>query len=501
MARQLIAWRFVGTVLVLGIDLGTASVKVGAVNEDGLLQACEARPYPVRHPTPLAAESSPTEWRDAVVAGVREVIRHVPPAHVEGIGLSGQMHGVVLADAHCAPLRPAIVWADQRSRSELGIFRGLDRDLRSRLANPIVDGMAGVILRWVSAHEPQTWFRTRWALQPKDWLRAWLTGVVATEPSDASATLLWDLPGERWFTEVLDAVDLPSAVLPPVVASTDVVGALRPDVAADLGLRPGTPVVAGAADTAAALEGTALPPGAVQLSLGSGAQVVALTDALPPLFANARPPAGSRRLTHTYRTAQPSGWYAMAAVRNAGLALEWVRSLFAIDWATFSGEAFTVPSGAGGVRFVPHLTAERIPPAFPDIDVEGSGGGAWLGVSSDHRRAHLLRAALEGVAFAVADAVDALRARGHEASGVRLLGGGSTDMRWRQLLADVVSRPLVAVETPQASVLGAARLAAASLGHTLPAPADTLRVVAEPGSDAARYQQLRIYRSVGSGKG
>jgi xylulokinase len=310
-------------------------------------------------------------------------------------------------------------------------------------------------------------------LQPKDWLRLRMTGEAATEPSDASATLLYDLPADDWSYAVVEELGLRTELLAPLVPSARVAGMLEGEAAGDLGLREGLPVAAGAADTAAAMFGTGLlRPGPVQLTVGTGGQVVAPKRVPEP------DPHGR---THLYRAALPGLWYSMAAIQNAGLALEWVRKVLGVSWKDVYEEAFAVPPGSGGVTFLPYLSGERTPRFDP------GARGAWTGLGLDHTRGHLLRAALEGVAFALREALEALEDLGTSAPELRIAGGGTgggSGGPWRQLLADVLGRPLWVLPeeiSSVASARGAAFLAGLASG-IYPSPEDTLPLTPEPES-------------------
>jgi xylulokinase len=429
---------------LLGVDLGTSGVKAILLGVDGRFLGEAAAGYPVDSPHPGWAETDPPAWWRAVVTAVRAARDQAAGAQVAAVGLDGQMHGLVLTDAAGQPLRPAILWADARAVEETAAWRGLPEPRRAALANPIVPGMAGPLLRWALRHEPQTYRRARWALQPKDWIRHQLTGAAATDPSDASATLLWDLPADRWAVDVAAAVGLEPELLPPVVASGDPAGGLRPDAAKALGLPAGIPVAAGAADTAAGLLATGLSdPAEVQLSVGTGGQIVRPVP---------RPAPASSPRTHLYRAAAPDRWYAMAAVQNAGLALDWVRRTLRASWSELYGAARTGPPGAEGVTFVPYLSGERTPVLRPDAR------GAWVGLGLAADRTALLQAAVEGVAFALRHALEALP--GNRPDRLRLAGGGSLDPRFRRLLADVLQVELRPIEVRSPSAIGAALLAA-----------------------------------------
>lgn len=465
--------------MLLGIDLGTSSVKALLLTREGVVVGEASAAYTVAAPHPGWAETDPAAWWAATAEAVRGLVeRH--QAVVEGIGLSGQMHGVVLTGADGAPLRPAVLWADGRARTELGAYDHLPTAVRRRLGNPPASGMMGPTLAWLRVHEQATYAAARWALQPKDWLRLHLTGVAAAEPSDASATLLYDVEADGWAADVAVALGLRDELLAPLVPSASVAGTLTAAASRQLGLREGIPVAAGAADAAAAALGSALTsPGPVQLTVGSGAQLVTLVD-------EARVDATGR--THLFRTAQARGYYAMAAMQNAGLALEWALRVLGVSWAEAYHEAFTVQAGAEGVSFLPYVTGERTPYFDPDA------AGTWSGLKLAHGRRHLLRAAFEGVAFSLRLGLDVLRDLGHDPERLRLAGGGSLRAEWRQLLAEVLNKPLVAAQVPSASARGAALLAGLALGvfddersarSGLPAP----RVVATPSAPVAALDE------------
>jgi len=438
--------------VLLGLDLGTSSVKALLMAEDGDTIGEGSASYPVRSPRPGWAESSPEDWWNAVVEATQAAVGP-HGSEVGAIGLSGQMHGVVLADDRGHPLRPAILWADTRSAEQLATYRGLDEDARERLANPPAVGMAGPTLLWLRDHEPETYASARWALQPKDWLRLRLTGEAAAEPSDASATLLYDLLSDDWDYTVVEALDLRAGLLAPLVASAEVAGTLTREAAKFLGLRAELPVAAGAADTAAAmLGGGLLRSGLVQLTVGTGGQIVAPKSAPEP---------DPHRRTHLYRAATPDLWYSMAAIQNAGLALEWARNTLGASWHDVYEEAFALSPGAGGVVFLPYLSGERTP------RFDADARGAWVGLGLEHGRGHLLRAALEGVAFALLEGLEALEEAGTTIPELRLAGGGTAEEPWQQLLADVLGRPLRVLPggvAAVASARGAALLAGAAAG-------------------------------------
>ena len=469
--------------MLLGIDLGTSSVKVLLLDLDGIVVGEASHDYPVLAPRPGWSETEPEAWWTAVTTAVHQAVG-VRRAEVAAVGLSGQMHGVVLADAQGQALRPAVLWADARASRELERYHALAEVQHQALANPITVGMAGPSLLWLRDHEAETYQRARWALQPKDWLRLRLTGVAASDPSDASATLLYDVADDGWAHGVIESLGLRHDLLPPVLPSAQVAGTLCAAAASALGLAEGVPVATGASDVAAAALGSGLDlDGDAQLTVGSGAQLVRIT-AVP----KAAPAFG----LHLYRAAQPRTFYTMAAMQNAGLALEWVLAVLGLGWDDAYALAPSVAPGCDELTFLPYLVGERTPHLDPHA------AGAWIGLRRHHTRAHLLRAALEGVAFSVRDGLEALRQAGVQPATLRLAGGGSQHRFWRQLLADTLHEPLQVSNVANASARGAALLAALSIGTSLPAlPAVALgeRLLPNP-LDERLEQAYRRFRGL-----
>jgi xylulokinase len=471
----------------LGIDLGTGSTKAALAGPDGQVIAERGAAHPAEPEVDVSA------WWASVVSAVRAVVAEAD-VEVAGVGLSGQMHGVVLLDRRLQPLAPALTWADARSPETVADVSELARPYLSDLANPVVAGMAAVSLRWLRRRRPDLLDAARYVVQPKDWLGARLTGVAATDPTDASATLLWDLPAGRWHTALLDALQLDPAMCVPVLPSDAIRGPLLGPAAGELGLPADLPVTVGRGDTPAALigSGVAAWPEYAQLSVGTGGQICRIV---------ARPMADPTRRTHLYCGPGAGQWYAMAATLSAGLALEWVRGVLGVSWRQFYAEAFSRLPGAGRVVFHPYLAGERT----PHMDTELAA--AWSGLRLQHQRADLLRAALEGSAFALRDAWDALVDAGNGAAGFVLAGGGTADARWRQLLSDVLQRRLLATPAGGGSARGAALSAAVAAGWfdgiaTASATAGEPRTVTEPAAFAPYEDALHRFRvSRGHGSG
>jgi xylulokinase len=448
-------------VCTLGLDLGTSSAKAIVTDTRGRVLAQASAGYAVVSAKAGYAESDPDDWWSAVRACACEAVQATVRAggtRPSAIGLSGQMHGLVLTSADGEALRPALLWADSRATGALAPYRRLEPAALARLANPLAPGMTGPLLMWVAEHEPGTYRDARWALAPKDWLRARLTSEIHAEPSDASASLLYDVPGDRWDLEVVGALGLDAGLLAPVLPSAGALaGHLTAAAAAELGLPPGIPVAAGAGDAAAAALGSGIGLGDVQLTVGTGAQVLRLLAA---------PASRADAGVNLYRSATPDGWYQMGATLSAGLSLNWVREVTNASWA----EVYASAGRPGRPRdpiFVPHLSGERTPYCDPALR------GSWTALSLADDRTSLLRSALEGTAFAIRDALDALlggdRLGGALSGGqgparLRLAGGGTLAAGWRQLLADVLGLPLYAVDVPAASGRGAALLGAHAAG-------------------------------------
>jgi len=468
---------------VLGLDLGTSSAKAVVIDTEGGMLAQAVAGYPVTSSRAGYAESDPDDWWRAVTACAREAV-HAAGARPVAIGLSGQMHGLVLTSADGTAVRPALLWPDSRAVGALEAYRQLCSAARARLANPLTPGMTGPLLLWIAEHEPGSYAAARWALQPKDWLRARLTAEFHAEPSDASGTLLYDVPGDRWDLATVGALGLDARLLAPLLPSSGApAGRLTPAAGAELGLPAGIPVAAGAADTAAALLGSGvIGSDDIQLTVGTGAQVIR-----PVAQPVRRVEAG----VNLYRSATPGDWYQMGATLSGGLSLNWVRETMNASWDELYASAGH-PGRADDPLFAPHLSGERTPYTDPALR------GSWTGLALADDRTSLLRSALEGTAFAIRDALDALLA-GDRPTRLRLAGGGTLAPAWRQLLADVLAVPLYAVDVPAASGRGAALLGAHAAGLLSVADiqgplAPSARLVAEPNPAATALHAERHAR-------
>jgi xylulokinase len=442
----------------LGIDVGTSGLKVAALAASGRLLASSEESYAVSTPQPGWVESDPATWLRAVAAATARIGDVLADVDVAAIGCAGQMHGAVLCDDAGEAMAPAILWPDRRAESVLPRWRELTSLQRASLANPLVPGMTGPMLAWLVEHRPELADRASVALHAKDVVREHLTdrrdaavaGVPVTDRSDASATLLWDVGAERWADDVCADVGVPGDLLPEVVSSSTVVG--RSDWLDRVvpGASTDVPVVAGAADTPAAM--IALGSTGLHVNLGTGAQVLVHAE-------SARRP-GADASTHLYADAGEH-WYVMAAVQNAGLAVEHAAGILGLTWEGLVGAASRSRAGAGGASFLPFLSGERGGLA------SASSRGGWVGLGAGTTRDDVARAVFEGVTFAVRRSVELMGDVAAGAPEVTLTGGGGRDPWVRQLLSDVLSRPVRFADVRSASAIGAAVLAARGTGAVL----------------------------------
>jgi xylulokinase len=441
------------TDVVLGIDVGTQSSKCVVLDANGELRGVGQEGYDFLTPRAHWVEQDPNAWWTATVSAVRQAMRQadITAARVCGIGLTGQMHGVVLLGHNLEPLRPAIIWMDRRSAN-------LCETIRARVpaqvvlevaGNRLSPGFAGASLAWLREVEPSTLDHTRAVIQPKDYLVLRLTGEVSSEPSDASATWLYDIAQRRWSDTLARACGVSLEILPPVHDSASIVGKLRSEPAFELGLRPDIPVVAGASDQAALLMGSGVvEPGRGSITLATGGQMTIVFN---------RPMIDPGLRLNTFCHAIPNRWYTMGAILNGGIALRWWRNVVSTDhtraYPDLLAEAAQVPAGSEGLIFLPYLEGERTPHMDPNAT------GAFIGLTMRHSQAHMTRAVLEGVAFAFRDCLLALQNAGPVPDHFLIGGGGSQGALWRQILASVLGVSLQTVEGKEHTAIGAAMLA------------------------------------------
>ncbi|MGQ9457157.1 MAG: xylulokinase [Anaerolineae bacterium] len=451
---------------LLGIDVGTTGAKAVLVAEDGRVLAVATHEYPMSTPRPLWVEQDPGDWWTATVRSIRQVLAEakVRPDNVAGVGLTGQMHGLVLLDRGGRVLRPCILWNDQRTGLQCeAITREVGAETVLRLTgNPILPGFTAPKLRWVREHEPETFAQVAKVLLPKDYVRYRLTGAFFTEVSDASGTSLFHVEQRRWSEEMLTALGIPRTWLPEVTESPVASARVSQDAARATGLVAGTPVVGGAGDQAAQAVGTGIVhEGLASVTLGTSGVVFASSDEYRV------EPQG--RL-HAFCHAVPGKWHLMGVMLSAGGSLRWYRDALGEPecqraretgqdpYDVLLADAEQVPAGCEGLLFLPYLSGERTP--YPDPLARG----VFFGLTLRHRKPHLTRAVLEGVAFGLRDSLDLVRSLGLPILEVRVSGGGARSRLWRQILADVFGVEITTVNVTEGAAYGAALLAGAGVG-------------------------------------
>jgi xylulokinase len=428
--------------VLLGIDVGTTATKGIAITPDGTVLAREEAEYPLSTPRPGWSEQDPEDWwRATETVLARLTAAAGDPA---GIGLSGQMHGLVALDANNDVLRPAILWNDQRTQAECDEIEstiGLER-LIALTGNRALTGFTAPKLLWLRHHEPDIYARITKIALPKDYVRLRLTGEHATDASDASGTVLLDVAKRRWSDEVLDALEINPAWLPPVLESPEVSGTTA----------GGVPVAAGAGDQAAGALGVGVDrPGPLSIALGTSGVVFAALEH----FA-----ADPQARVHAFCHAVPQAWHAMGVMLSAAGSLTWLRN--ATDpqssFDTLLEEAQQWPPGAEGLIFLPYLAGERTPHADPDARA------AFAGLSIRHDRGALTRAVLEGVAFGLRDSLDLIAGLGERPQQGRISGGGARSDLWTQIVASTLELPLERVAVDEGAAFGAAILGGVAAG-------------------------------------
>lgn len=439
---------------LLGIDLGTSSVKAALFEAQSLRVVATAdREYGVDQPQPGYAEQDPEAWWQGVVQATCEVMAGRDPGSVQGLGIAGQMHGLVCLGADLQPLRPAIIWADGRGQEAVGELAGFRKSVTAILPGPPAAGFAATSARWLSRHQPAMLERTKVVLCPKDTVRLRLTGEVATDPSDAAGMWLMDVAAGRWAADVVSFCGLRMEQMARIRQPTEVCGGLRKGAAHVLGLAAGIPVVVGCADLPAqALGHGVIDPGAVLVTVGTGGQVISPLDSVIPYLSDS---------LYVFQHALPQRWYTQAAILSGGLALRWLRDLLGLAarpdaYTHLSALAARVPAGAEGLIFLPYLAGERTP------HMDAQAAGVFFGLRLHHEAGHLARAVMEGVGMALKECLELV---GVEAAAATLSGGVTQSAIWPQILADVWGRPIQVASTdvPRAC-LGAAVLAAVGAG-------------------------------------
>ncbi len=457
---------------LLGIDIGTSGTKTLICDPDGNVLATAMAEHPISSPRPGWSEQNPTDWWKATVTATRAVIkkaRHrgkpIKGAQIAAVGLSGQMHGSVFLADGTKPLRPALLWNDQRTArqcDEIESMAGGRRKLIDMVANPALTGFTAPKILWVRENEPKVFDKTKHILLPKDYIRLCLTGEYATEVSDASGTLLLDVKARAWHEGLLSRLGIDKALLPPCYESYQVSGVIHDKAARELGLSPGTPVVGGAGDQAAGAVGNGIvTTGVVSATLGTSGVVFAHAD---------QPQLDPEGRVHTMCHAVPGKWCVFGCMLSAGGSFQWLRNHLGQAEIAAARKARKDPyelliaaaqrahAGAEGLFFLPYLTGERCPHPDP------LARGAWIGLTARTTRDMLLRSTLEGITFGMRDALEIMRQMKIAPTQIRASGGGARSDFWRQLQADIYKAPIVLTNATEGPAYGVALLAGVGTG-------------------------------------
>ena len=477
----------------MGIDVGTGGTRALLVDQQGRVRASHTAAHDeMTMLQPLWAEQRPENWWEAAQTAITGALGEagIGGSEVRGIGLSGQMHGLVILDPDNQVIRPALIWCDQRSQAQVDFVNrkvGVERVL-AYTANPVLTGFTLPKLLWVRDHEPQNFDRVRKMLLPKDYLRFQLTGEYASEVSDASGTSLFDVVNRRWSHEMVDELGLDRGILPKVYESSEVSGVISREAADATGLAPGTPVVGGGGDQAASAVGNGIvEPGLVSCTLGTSGVVFAHMEKVE-----------YDRLgrVHTFCHAVPGKWHVMGVTQGAGLSLQWFRNNLApgVAYDDLMTEAATAPAGSHGAFWLPYLMGERT----PHLDALARGG--WIGLTAKHNRADLIRSIVEGVSYSQKDCLVIVEELGAEARSVRTSGGGAKSPFWRQTLADILGKTVVTLASQEGSAYGAALLAMAGTGAYGSVPEACGAVIREVDKveprDSGYASRYRTYRDL-----
>lgn len=480
---------------VLGLDISTTGAKALIVDEGGKVLASHTTPQPISQPKPLWSEQNPSDWWDGIAASIRAALKeaNLRGEDIAAVGLTGQMHGLVLLGDAGNVLRPSILWNDQRTQAQCDYMTrkiGFKR-LIELTGNRALTGFTAPKILWVRDHEPDVYAKAKHVLLPKDYIRLKLTGDYAMDMADGAGTSLMNVARRQWSTEVLDALEIPADWMPPLHEGPAVTGHVSSAGAAETGLKEGTPVIGGGGDQAAGAVGVgAVKPGIVSLVLGTSGVVFASLDKY------AYEPEG--RL-HAFCHSVPGMWHFMGVMLSAAGSLQWYHDTLAPDtpFDALLAPAASIPPGSDGLLFLPYLTGERTPHPDP------LARGAFVGLTSRHTQAHLTRAVLEGVAFGLKDSFELIAQAGiPDNIEVRVSGGGAKSPVWRQILADVLGAPLVSTSTTEGAAYGAALLAAVGAGmfpNVQTACEATIATsdATAPGAVSSDYEKpYRLYRSL-----
>lgn len=472
----------------LGIDISTTGSKALLIDRQGIVLGSASSPHTLSTPKPLWSEQDPDEWWQAVIKSIQTVLTdtQTDARDIAAIGLTGQMHGLVLLDGEGKVLRPAILWNDQRTQEQCDeIHQRIGKERFIQITgNVALPGFTAPKILWVAQHEPETYAKAQHVLLPKDYIRFKLTGQYAMDKADGSGTVLFDIKARDWSQELLDELRIPRSWMPQTFEGPQITGHVTDTAATLTGLVAGTPVSAGGGDQAAQAVGVgAVEPGIIGLTVGTSGVVFATT---PSALIE---PEG--RL-HAFCHAVPDRWHFMGVMLSAAGSLQWYRDTLApgIGFDELLEGAATVPAGSEGLLYLPYLSGERTP--YPDPLARG----AFIGLTLRHTRDHMTRAVLEGVAFGLKDCFNLILNAGlDKITQVRASGGGTKGALWRQILADVLESDLVMVNTSEGAAFGAALLAGVGVGaweDVVSACRQTIKIIGKTEPNPVNYPSYRL---------
>ena len=440
-------------IYLMGIDIGTTGVKTLVLDEKGKVITSITEEYPLYTPKPNWAEQKPDHWWKATVQTIKKTLRKVKPAKIAAIGLSGQMHGSVFLDKDYKVLRPCILWCDQRTAKECYQITKIigEEKLIKLTCNPALTGFTAGKILWVRNNEPEVYEKIHKILLPKDYIRFCLTGQFATEVSDASGTLLFNVRNRKWSDEILNELSISKELLPECFESTIISGKISGSASKRTGLLEGTPVVGGGGDQAAQAVGSGIvKPGIISTTIGTSGVVFAFAEEVKT------DPHGR---VHTFCHAVPGKWHVMGVMLQAGGSLRWFRDNFypGESYDVLMKKAEKIPPGSEGLIFLPYLTGERTPHADP------YARGVFFGLTLRHTKTHMLRAVLEGVSYGMRDSLEIIKGMRINVNQIRTSGGGAKSKSWRQIQTDINGVKTLTINATEGAAYGAAILAGAGI--------------------------------------
>ncbi len=470
---------------VVGIDLGTSSVKTLLVDQTGKVCGEISRSYPLIQSHPGYSEQNPEEWVTQTIAALGELLEvtKIDSAAVKGISFSGQMHGLVLLDKEMRVLRNAILWNDTRTTKQC---REIENVLGPKLLqisrNAALEGFTLPKLLWVKEHEQELFERSHVFLLPKDYLRYRLTGAIHMDVSDAAGTLLLDVGGKTWSTTVCEAFAIDPGLCPPLAESFEFVGTLLPEVAAETGLSEQTKVFAGGADNACGALGAGIvSAGAAMCSIGTSGVILSYEEDKDRDYAGK---------VHFFNHSKLDAFYTMGVTLAAGYSLSWFKQVFAAneDFDAFLKGVEQVPPGSKGLLFTPYLVGERTPHA--DSAIRAS----FIGMDASHQRIDFVRAVMEGITFSLNESIEIFREAGKKVDTVISIGGGAKNEAWLQMQADIFDATVIKLKSEQGPAMGAAMLAAYGSGWFESLEACAEAFIEYDKSFAPKPENVEIYK-------